>query len=123
MSDEPYNAAERSHVKAATKAARFADRERGTVIKGIMDSTSGRAWILGLLERCHIFASSYSENAIRMAFSEGERNTGLQILSDVMRYAPDSYVLMMREKDERDTSSSATRDAPAEPDSVTELIE
>lgn len=123
MTDEPYNAAERSHVKAAQKAARFADRERGDIVKGLMSTVSGRAWTHNLLERCHVFASSFSENPIRMAFAEGERNIGLQLLSDLMTFTPDTYVLMMREKNERDASTSTTRNAPAEPDSVSEFIE
>lgn len=123
MPDEPYNAAERSHVKAAQKAARFADRERGDVVKQTMSTASGRSYFCGLLEACHVFRSSYSEAPIRMAFSEGERNIGLQILNDIMQFAPDMYVLMMRERSERDASTSTTRNAPAEPDSVSEFIE
>jgi hypothetical protein len=121
MTDEPYNAAERSHVKAAAKAAKRLDADRGTILRTIMDSSSGRAWILDRLERCHVFASSYSDNHLAMAFAEGERNIGLQDLSDLMQFTPDAYVLMMREANERRTAGSAGRQHPDE--GTTELIE
>jgi hypothetical protein len=47
---------------------------------------------------------------IAMAFKEGERNIGLQILRDLMRACPDMYVLMMREANERDTLSERRSD-------------
>lgn len=129
MNDEPYNAAERSHVKAAAKASRFADKARFEVIRGIMDTTSGRAWMLGLLERCHVFASSFSTDGLSMAFREGERNIGLGLLADVMQSSPDNFTLMMREQDERNTGRNASRSPSPEPvgdnddSAVKELIE
>lgn len=125
MSDAPYNAAERSHVKAAAKQAKALDRDRATVLRSIMDSASGRAWILDRLERCHCFSSSFSPDPLAMAFTEGERNIGLQDLNDLMRYTPDSYVLMMRERNERDASTSTSRSVDAEADStrLADLIE
>jgi hypothetical protein len=109
MGDEPYNAAERSHVKAAAKAARFAEKARLDVVHGIMDTKSGRAYMLSRLERCHIFESSFSSDLCTMAFREGERNVGLQDLADIMKSCPDMYVLMLRENDERNTGHDSAR--------------
>jgi hypothetical protein len=124
--DEPYNAAERSHVKAAQKSARFLEKSRGEILRTIMDSAAGRAYMLDRLERSHCFVSSFHGNALSMAFAEGERNIGLQDLNDIMQFAPDQYVLMMREKNERDRTNASRRDNPREPDSTdttAELIE
>jgi hypothetical protein len=126
LNDEPYNAAERSHVKAAAKASRFADKARLETIRSIMDTVSGRAYMLGRLERCHIFASSFNTDPGLMAFAEGERNVGLQDLKDIMEACPDQYTLMMRESNDRSSAQSATRspEPSSEPDSSTaELVE
>lgn len=116
MSDEPYNAAERSHVKAAVKATRVAERERAGIIRTLMDTTAGRAYMHAVLERCHVFASSFNTDSLNMAFAEGERNIGLQFLRDVMQACPDMYVLMMREANERSASQSNARRPDREPD-------
>ena len=109
MTDEPYNAAEREDVKALAKLAKQADKERQSVIMHIMDMKSGRAWLLEILEACHVFAPSFTPNALQMAFNEGERNVGLQLLASIMRYCPDDYTLMMRERNARDSASERRR--------------
>jgi len=110
MSDE-YNAAERSHVRLAEKEAKREENERKEIIKGLMSLAAGRAWVLARLESCHIFAPSFSRNALDMAFAEGERNVGLQILNDIMSACPDRYADMMEERNERDAARRASRAA------------
>ena len=105
-----FNAADRKDVRAAEKQAVRADRERQVTIRSVMDTKSGRLWFFDLLTSCHIFDSSFAMEAIAMAFKEGERNIGLQILRDLMRACPDMYVLMMREANERDTLSERRSD-------------
>lgn len=116
VTDEPYNAGERSHVKAAAKAVRQAERARGDIVRTIMGTVGGRAWMLDKLERCHVFSSSFNTEGLRMAFAEGERNIGLQLLSEIMSNAAPSYTLMMSEKNERDLTASARRQPDREPD-------
>ena len=115
---EVYNAANRAHIKAATKAARLADQQRREIISGIMSVASGRAWVLDLLELCHIFSTSFQSNALQMAFAEGERNVGLRLLNDVMSSCPDQYVEMMRERNARDTTADARRRAAPADDAI-----
>ena len=43
-----------------------------------------------------------------MAFAEGERNQGLQLLADIMRWCPERFIEMMREH-------TAPPSAPDEP--------
>lgn len=96
------NAANRKDVQAAAKAARQAEVASAEVIRSLMTTTIGRAWILTKLESAHIFATSYSPDATQMAFNEGERNQGLLLLNDIMRTCPDEYVLMFRERNAKD---------------------
>lgn len=101
-----YNAAERSDVKAASKAARIAEVQRQEVITGLMSTIAGRAWMHERLLRCHIFQSSHTSDALNTAFAEGERNIGLMDLNDIMATCPDQYVLMMREYNERSSTAA-----------------
>ena len=104
-----YNAAERQHVKAASKQAKIDASQRLEIIKGIMSLGPGRKWMHDILESCHIFASSFTTNALSTAFAEGERNIGLRLVSDIMQACPDQYVLMMREKNARDNADDNRR--------------
>src|SRR6266699_1556731 len=108
-----YDASNRKDVKRLEKAARLAERQRHEVIQGIMSIAPGREWMLERLESCHVFASSYSGNALSMAFSEGERNVGLQLLTDIMAACPGRYVEMMQERNERDAARDSRNQARA----------
>jgi hypothetical protein len=100
-----YNAANRKDVRRLEKQARLDERARQETVKGLMGSAQGRQWVYERLTLCHVFASSFSINALEAAFKEGERNVGLQLLNDVMT-CPDEYVLMMREANVRDLTAS-----------------
>ena len=104
-----YNAGERRDVKLAEKASRRAERDRLEVITNLMSTPPGRAYTLDFLERTHVFASSFTPNALTMAFSEGERNVGLQLLNDIMRACPSEYIEMMEERNARDITADTTR--------------
>src|SRR5215472_3023291 len=101
-----YNAAERQHVKEAEKEAKLDLEDRRQFVVAAMSHPAGRRYFCQRLISCHIFTSSFSTNAMQMAFAEGERNQGLQILNDLMQFCPDEYVQMMRENNARDSSSA-----------------
>src|SRR5512143_1860162 len=104
-----YNAGERKDVRKAEKESRIAERQRREIITGLMSTMAGRSWMLERLEECHIFATSFNRDAITMAFMEGERRTGLLLLNDIMQSCPDQYILMMRERNQRDTATERSR--------------
>ena len=104
-----YNAAERKDVRRAEKDAKLAEQQRREVVTGVMQTIAGRRWILGILEECHIFGTSFNRDPSTMAFMEGQRDIGLRLLNDIMASCPDDYILMMRENNERRTSSERAR--------------
>ena len=114
MNDE-YNAAEPQHVKDAKRAAKLAAGTRRDVLRGIMSVSGGRQWMHEVLLRCHVFSSTYTGEALSAAFMEGERNIGLQILTDI---APEDYALMMREAHDRHIAADTRRARDTEPLSV-----
>ncbi len=96
-----YNASDTKSIRKAEKHAKQAEADRRTVVCSIMSNPLGRSWVHDRLLRCHCFTSSFSTNALTTAFNEGERNIGLQDLADIMQFAPDQYIQMMREFNDR----------------------
>lgn len=105
----PYDASNRRDVRAAEKQAKLVEQQRREIVTGIMSVIPGRSWMCDILESCHIFATSYNDIGYRMAFMEGQREVGIRLLTDIMGACPDQYVLMMRERNERNTAHDARR--------------
>lgn len=103
----PYDASNRRDIREAQKQAKVADQQRKEIVNGIMSVDAGRRWMCDLLEICHIFATSFSDVDLRMAFMEGQREIGLRLLMDIMASCPDQYVQMMRERNERQSAIDA----------------
>ena len=110
MERKVYNAGQRKDVRQAEKDAKLADQQEREFITHLMSTTPGRRWMHNVLEQCHIFSTSYSRDSTTMAFNEGQRDIGLKLLNGVMAACPESYILMMREHNERRSTSERTRD-------------
>ena len=104
-----YNAGDRKHIRQQEKASKQAEASAGEVIRSLMSTITGRAWMYGRLESAHIFSASFSTDPHLTAFREGERNQGLMLLNDIMRHCPDAYILMTREANDRYSASERTR--------------
>lgn len=72
-------------------------------VKWLMSSRRGRRIVWRLLDQAGVFRSSFSTNAMSMAFAEGGRNYGLRMLGMVHELCPEQYPAMMKEQsnDER----------------------
>lgn len=71
------------------------------VIVNLVSTEPGRSWLFRLLESCHTFSLSFDPDSDRVsAFREGERNVGNRILADLVKASPETYVLMMKEKND-----------------------
>src|SRR5262249_45062973 len=113
----PFNASSESEVRRALKQAKLADQQRREILTRVMSTAPGRAWILGWLDMCHVFASSYSGDSHATAFAEGERNIGLRLFNDILAACPDEYVTMMKEGAQRDAGRNRRpRPDPDAPD-------
>lgn len=116
-----YDASSRKEVRKAEKEARQTALARLELLKSIMSTQAGRLWMLERLERCHVFATSFSADPLQMSFLEGERNIGLQDFSEIMNACPEQYVQMMHERNvkeqEHGRNSSPGSDAGSDDDS------
>ena len=115
------DAGDRKSIRRAEKASAIAERSRRDVTRMLMSSTEGRSYVWNKLTAAHIFSTSFSLEPLQMAFSEGERNAGLQLLNDIMDSCPDQFIEMMREQNVR---SSANEQQPrgANPDGRTQVV-
>lgn len=72
------------------RLARFVDQ-----LKSTMSTKDGREMVFSILDLCQLNASSFSTNALSMAFAEGRRSVGL----DLQRFCdPESYLQMLKEQ-------------------------
>ena len=95
------------HARELERQAKTYRQAADDVLTELMSRRNGRAWIYDLLERCHCFESSFSPDALAMAFAEGERNTALILLADINRVCPDHYITMVRERHARDIANAS----------------
>jgi hypothetical protein len=95
--DGSFNASDPAQVAAKRRSAGKKRKDRESIVYTILSTQSGREWMHSLLESCHCFNSSFTGEALTMAFREGERNIGLMITAQIMKAAPDEFVLMLKE--------------------------
>lgn len=67
-------------------------------IKWLMSSKRGRRIMWRLLDLSGPFRLSFDSNAMKMAFNEGNRNLGNQLLNEVMTLCPEMYPVMVKEQ-------------------------
>jgi hypothetical protein len=109
--NDPYNAADLRALRRATRAAKHAEAERRVVIFNLMASPGGRNWVHSILADCAIFSTTFTGEALSGAFNEGKRSVGLQLLTDVVRWAPDQYIQMMREQTDKEQANARRDDS------------
>lgn len=69
-------------------------------IQWLMNSKRGRRIVHRLLDNAGVFRISFDPNALRMAFNEGNRNQGNQLLALITVHCPDRYAeLLIEAKD------------------------
>ncbi len=72
------------------------DQRRDDVL-AIMSTASGRRYVWRLLSVSHVFAQTFTGEAMSGAFNEGARSIGLAAFAEVMALCPEHYALMQRE--------------------------
>lgn len=97
-SEEAFNASDPVQVAAKRRSAGRKRKADEAVVYTIMSTKSGREWMYSLLGSCHCFSSSFTGEAFSMAFKEGERNIGLMLTAQIMKAAPEEFVLMLKEQ-------------------------
>jgi hypothetical protein len=100
------SAADRKSIRAQEKKAAQIDRARGDFVRVMMSTPDGRLYTYEQLATCNIFHTTFNLNAYQMAFAEGQRDIGLHLLADIMRFCPEQYLPMVREANVRHDSNN-----------------
>jgi hypothetical protein len=69
--------------------------------KWIVSNKRGRRYMYRTLEQAGVFQLSFTGDPYTTAFNEGRRNPGLAVLAMFMEHAPESYALMLSERNDR----------------------
>src|SRR3990172_4205057 len=91
------NAGDREQVKNAGERAKLNQEQADADAVAVMDTPAGRRFVWGLLAAAGTDNSSFTENSLRMAFLEGNRNQGLQLRAHLKRACPQLYATMETE--------------------------
>lgn len=118
-----YDASNRKDIRKAEKLYQVREDQRIQYLVASMSTMQGRRYFYHLLEICHIFNDPFSGDALREAYSKGERNIGLYIYGDIVRYCPNDFVTMMREAEIEQELDHGRRDnsipsADLDPDDI-----
>ena len=99
VAEKPFDSSDPEQVNEARKKAGRRKKKTATVIEALMTHADCREWMYKLLVTCDVYRLSYMSNESHadMAFREGKRFIGLQLLADIRKAAPDNYELMLRE--------------------------
>lgn len=71
-------------------------------MKWLMGNRRGRRIVWRLLSRAGVFRTSFSTNAMQMAFNEGNRNEGLRLITSLLQTCPERYAEMLQEQTKHD---------------------
>ena len=70
--------------------------------KWIVSNKRGRRFVWRLLEQAGVFRLSFTPGDQALTtFNEGRRNFGLQVWAMIQEHAPESYALMLSERNDR----------------------
>lgn len=107
MSDLTYDPTDTRSLPSAHKRHKdqedLARMQKAERIKWLMSSPRGRQVMWDLLADANPQAATFDTNAMRMAFNEGRRSVGVNLLAYIQAVAPERYFEMLKEhqKNER----------------------
>lgn len=93
------SAAEHETAERAEKAktAQLARQTEIDDLLWLMSDKRGRRFMWRLLSESGIYRTSFSTDALAMAFAEGQRNRGLALVGLVMQHCPERFSEMQKE--------------------------
>ena len=68
------------------------------VTRTLLETRQGKDFIWWLLGIGKVNQQPFAHNALTTSFNCGELNVGQQVLAQIMKAAPDSYVKLLKEK-------------------------
>lgn len=103
---------ERTSAQAAEEERRQFEVEQND-LRWVMNTKQGRRFMHRRLSKAGIWLQSFNTNNAVMAFNEGRRSSGLELLTEIMEACPERYADMLAEqqeaKDKHDNRNADSR--------------
>lgn len=87
----------KTEVEAAAKKQKRVVQEAKQRLKRMMNTRDFRDWVWAVLSEAQVFHSVFDRDPLVMAFREGKRNRGLQLMNEILIITPAQYQLMQTE--------------------------
>jgi hypothetical protein len=96
---QPYIAGDAEQVKGRKEKQKTRELQKRTALRSIMSVPEGRVWMWDFLSQCGVYHSSFSSDALMMAFNEGRRDMGNRLIAEINRLpgGPELYRRMAAE--------------------------
>lgn len=96
--EKPYDASDPKSVNTARRKAGRRKASELEVVRTIMSTVQGRAWMYAILESCMIYGNPFVPGQPdATGFNLGQANVGKRLLGDIMNSAPENYLKMCNE--------------------------
>jgi hypothetical protein len=98
----PFNAADKDAVAQRDRETlRKREGELADLRAVMADQVAARV-LWRVLERCHVYQTSFTGHGSRDSFLEGERNIGLFLISEMIEADPKGYANLLTKEKSRD---------------------
>jgi hypothetical protein len=98
----PFNAADKESVAQRDRdTLRKREGELADIRAAMADGVASRV-LWRVLERCHVYQTSFTGHGSRDSFLEGERNIGLFLISEMIEADPKGYANLLTKEKSRD---------------------
>ena len=91
------NAADEVALKEKATREGIARRQADEDLVWLMNDQRGRRFLWRQMSQSHVFIPVFNPDAMVMAWNEGRRNEGLQLLTQINRLCPELYPVMAAE--------------------------
>jgi hypothetical protein len=124
MRDGVGNASDRAQTKKAGKRDRLRERDRIIAMQNVMQSVDGRKTIWWILKQCGVTQSVMRGGHQMSSYFAGKQDAGHMLQAEILKIAPDNYLLMQREAIEEQKQTQKEEPEPVDPDTevVTESL-
>lgn len=97
-----FNAADPERVDEARREARHKRQGELADLRAAMADPVARRVLWRVLEKCHVYQTSFTGHGARDAFNEGERNIGLFLIAEMTEADSAGFAKLMTEEKSRD---------------------
>lgn len=100
---ETFDAADPAAEANAKRDASRQDRDDADVLRLLMHTKQGRAWLYRFLSKCNIYGETFSgEQTHTSAFKQGQENIGKQLMLETQGASVDLYMKMIKEQQDEE---------------------